>query len=107
MATTRPIILAFAALGLTLSTANAQEPEITAQSAANMASNCFACHGPQGRSPGTIPSLHNLTADYMTSTLKQFKSGERPSTVMGRHAKGYSDAQLAAIAKHIADLNKK
>lgn len=107
MATTRPIILAIAAFGLTLGAAHAQEAKITPQAAANMASNCFACHGPQGRSPGTIPSLHNLTADYMTTTLKQFKSGERPSTVMGRHAKGYSDAQLAAIANHIASLNKK
>jgi cytochrome c553 len=107
MATTRLIatLLAIAAFGLVLN-ARAQEVEITPQAAANMASNCFACHGPQGRSRGTIPSLHNLTADYMTTTLKQFKSGERPSTVMGRHAKGYSDAQLAAIAKHIAGLKK-
>lgn len=107
MAITRPMILAIAAFGFALDTGYAQEAEISPQAAANMASNCFACHGPQGRSPGTIPSLHNLTADYMTTTLKQFKSGERPSTVMGRHAKGYSDAQLAAIAGHIARLNKK
>jgi sulfide dehydrogenase cytochrome subunit len=104
--TTRAIILAVAAFGLMLSAAYGQEAEITPQAAANMASNCYACHGPQGRSPGTIPSLHNLTADYMITTLKQFKSGERPSTVMGRHAKGYSDAQLAAIANHIAGLKK-
>ncbi len=107
MATIRPTIFAIAAFGLSLHAAYAQEAEITPQAAANMASNCFACHGPQGRSPGTIPSLHNLSAEHMTNALKQFKTGERPSTVMGRHAKGYSDAQLAAIANHIAKLNKK
>ncbi len=107
MATTKPTIFAIAAFGLTLNAAYAQEAEIAPQAAANMASNCFACHGPQGRSPGTIPSLHNFTADYMTTTLKQFKTGERPSTVMGRHAKGYSDTQLSAIANHIASLDKK
>lgn len=89
--------------------AKVEEPAkpISAAAAANMANNCFTCHGPRGVSPGSIPSLHNLTADNIASLLKAFKSGERPSTVMGRHAKGYTDAEIEALANHIASVNKK
>lgn len=80
---------------------------ISAALAANMANNCFACHGPNGVSPGAIPSLDTLTADNIKMMMRLFRSGERPSTVMGRHAKAYSDAEVEAIAKHIAGLNKK
>lgn len=75
--------------------------------AANMANNCFACHGPNGVSPGAIPSLDILTADNIKQMMRLFTTGERPSTVMGRHAKAYSEAEVEAIAKYIAGLNKK
>jgi len=89
--------------------AKVEEPAkpISAAAAANMANNCFACHGPRGVSPGSIPSLHNLTAGNIAALLKAFKNGERPSTVMGRHAKGYTDAEIEALANHIASVSKK
>ena len=93
-------------LMLALGAAPAMAADISPQAAANMASNCFSCHGPEGRSPGTMPSLHNLTAGNIVSLLKQFRSGERPSTVMGRHAKGYSDDEIIALANYISSLNK-
>ena len=83
------------------------EKPVTPAAAANMASNCFACHGPNGVSPGSIPSLHALTAQNIAEMLKAFKSGQRPSTVMGRHAKGYTNTEIEAISSHIASLNKK
>lgn len=78
-----------------------------APAAAVMANNCFSCHGPDGNSPGTIPSLHRLSAFDIASLMKQFRSGERPSTVMGRHAKGYSDAEIDAIARYLAGPNQR
>ncbi len=83
------------------------EKPVTPAAAVNMANNCFACHGPNGVSPGSIPSLHALTAQNMTELLKAFKSGQRPSTVMGRHAKGYTNTEIEAISNYIASLNKK
>jgi sulfide dehydrogenase cytochrome subunit len=88
-------------------TAQMVEKPVTPAAAANMANNCFACHGPNGVSPGSIPSLHVLTAQNMAELLKAFKSGQRPSTVMGRHAKGYTNTEIEAISSHIASLNKK
>lgn len=67
----------------------------------NMVNNCFSCHGTDGRSPGAIPSLTGISAQQALTVLKGFKSGELPATVMTRHAKGYSDAELEAIANYI------
>lgn len=80
--------------------------DITIPAAANMAENCFTCHGPDGRSPGAIPSIDQFKAEDIATALRQFKSGERPSTVMGRHAKGYTDPEIDALAKYIAGLKK-
>ncbi len=77
---------------------------ISAAAAANMGNNCFTCHGPEGKSPGSIPSLNGKTAEVLVKTLQDFKSGARPSTVMARHAKGYSDAEIEAIAKYISSF---
>lgn len=95
-------------LGLVPLAAHAQpDSGVSNEAAANMARNCFACHGPRGRSPGTIPSLHQQSADKIANLMKGFKSGDEPSTVMGRHAKGYSEAEIDAIAQYIAGLNKR
>ncbi len=79
-------------------------PPINTAASSNMANNCFTCHGPDGRSPGAIPSLHGWPADALARTLKDFKAGTRPSTVMGRQAKGYSDAEIEALSNYIAGL---
>lgn len=77
---------------------------VTPAAAAVMANNCLTCHGPRGVSPGSMPSLHGKTEGFLSGALKDFRSGARPSTVMGRHAKGYTDAEIEAIAKYISSL---
>ena len=68
----------------------------------NMISNCYSCHGTDGRSPpGVIPSLAGKNADQTLLMLKEFKSGQRAATVMTRQAKGYTDAELEAMANYI------
>ena len=67
-----------------------------------MISNCYSCHGTDGRSPpGVIPSLAGKNADQTLLMLKEFKSGQRAATVMTRQAKGYTDAELEAMANYI------
>jgi len=77
---------------------------IAEDAARNLANNCFTCHGPAGHSPGSIPSLYTLGADDIAKRLRDFKNDVVPSTVMGRHAKGYTDAEIDAVAKYIAGL---
>lgn len=69
------------------------------------ATTCFQCHGPNGQyAGGTIPPLAGYPRDLMVQQLKDFKSGKRPATIMDRHMKGYSDAEIEAIADYLATL---
>ncbi|WP_455223471.1 c-type cytochrome [Kaarinaea lacus] len=63
---------------------------------------CNGCHGPDGKSTGAIPSIGGKSADYIEKALRDFRDDKRPSTVMKRHAKGYSDAQIKLIAEYFA-----
>ncbi|MBZ0071009.1 MAG: c-type cytochrome [Gammaproteobacteria bacterium] len=69
-----------------------------------LASTCFTCHGTDGKSPGAIPSIAGIPADSLRRTLQEFRDGRRPSTVMGRHATGYSDEELASIADYLSRI---
>lgn len=69
------------------------------------ATTCFQCHGSEGKyAGGTIPPLAGYPRDVMVQQLKDFKYGKRPATIMDRHMKGYTDAEIEAIADYIATL---
>ena len=62
------------------------------------ATACSGCH-PSARSVDTsVPRLVGRNAADIVSAMQGFKSGQLPSTVMGRMAKGYSDEEIKAIA---------
>jgi sulfide dehydrogenase cytochrome subunit len=65
---------------------------------------CNACHGPDGKSEGAIPSLDGLTAKQIESELLAFRSGKRSATIMNRIARGYTDNEIAAVAEYFANL---
>jgi sulfide dehydrogenase cytochrome subunit len=71
---------------------------------AEMLSNaCAGCHGTNGASAGpSMPSLAGQNKVAFVEAMKLFKTGERPSSVMGRLAKGYSDAEIEAMADFFA-----
>jgi len=69
-----------------------------------MAQTCYVCHGPAGRSAPPIPSLARVPADILRGRMMEFRTGQLPSTVMARIAKGYSDEQITAIADYLASL---
>lgn len=71
--------------------------------AAMLANACAGCHGTFGASAGpSMPSLAGQSKQAIVQAMKNFKSGERPSTVMGRLAKGYTDADFAAMGNFFA-----
>ena len=69
-----------------------------------LSNSCAACHGTDGKSPGAIPGINGKTASFIASALKEFRDGTRTSTVMGRHATGYSDEEIQLIADYFAGL---
>ena len=69
-----------------------------------IASTCLSCHGPGGKSLGTIPNLAGLDKDFFVKSMKDFKSGARAGTVMKRHAAGFTDAEFEAMGAYFANL---
>jgi sulfide dehydrogenase cytochrome subunit len=64
-----------------------------------LSDTCAGCHGTAGASVGhSIPKIASLPREYFRHAMQHFKSGERYSTVMGRIARGYSDAEIDAMA---------
>lgn len=66
-----------------------------------LASNCFQCHGTNGKGPG-FDRLAGQSANSIYSDLKEFQSGQEGNGIMARHAMGYTDAQLREIANWLA-----
>jgi cytochrome c553 len=66
------------------------------------ASNCANCHGTTGKSAGAMPSLAGQPKAYIIEQMRAFRDGKRPATIMHQIAKGYTDAQIDAVAEHFA-----
>jgi sulfide dehydrogenase cytochrome subunit len=69
-----------------------------------LASNCANCHGTDGRSQGGMPALTGLARQYIVLQLQEFKSGKRTATIMNQLSKGYSDADIDALAAYFSSL---
>ena len=65
-----------------------------ADTARNLAAACANCHGTDGRSQGTVPSLAGQNKTVMLQSLRDFRDGKREATIMHQLAKGYTDEQL-------------
>lgn len=91
------LILTAAGLLVLPPTATAQSP-----SAVVMANTCFSCHGTDGKSAGAMPSIAGKSSAYIVSMMREFRGGKRPSTVMDRIAKGFSDAEIVALATYFS-----
>jgi sulfide dehydrogenase cytochrome subunit len=66
--------------------------------AAMLSYTCAGCHGTDGVSPGSIPSIACKSPEFIEGSLKDYRDGKRFSTVMGRHVKGYTDQEIQLIA---------
>jgi cytochrome subunit of sulfide dehydrogenase len=49
-----------------------------------------------------VPILNGRPAGEIVSAMEAFRQGGRPATVMDRIAKGFSDAEIAAIAEWLS-----
>jgi cytochrome subunit of sulfide dehydrogenase len=68
------------------------------------ASNCYNCHGTEGRVQSAIPAIAGRDRDYLLETLKAYKAGTKPATIMHQLAKGYTDDELAILADYFSRL---
>jgi cytochrome c553 len=70
------------------------------------AAGCANCHGTNGRAEPGNESLAGANKDEVVKKMLDFKAGRKPATIMHQLAKGYSDAQIVAIAGYFAAQKK-
>ncbi|MGD2073606.1 MAG: c-type cytochrome [Gammaproteobacteria bacterium] len=68
-----------------------------------IAYTCAGCHGTNGVSQGSAPSLAGEKAENLKEMLLDYKNDKEEGTIMNRIAKGYSDAELAAVAEFFSE----
>ena len=74
-----------------------------AQDAQRLAATCAVCHGTQGRAvTQDVVPLAGLPREHIASQMRAFRDGQRPATVMHQIAKGYTEAQIDAMAAWFA-----
>ncbi|WP_018175526.1 MULTISPECIES: c-type cytochrome [unclassified Thioalkalivibrio] len=66
-----------------------------------MAASCKACHNAAGAEEG-VPDLARLSPELIANQMRAFRDGDRDATIMDRHAKGYTDEEIDAMASYFA-----
>jgi cytochrome c553 len=84
-----------------VATAQAQPPN-----AAGLADGCTSCHGVNGSSVGGIPSIAGHDRAVLVSELQDFRAQKGDATIMNRIIRGYSDAEINALADYFSSTSK-
>ncbi|UPY37369.1 c-type cytochrome [Sediminicoccus sp. KRV36] len=66
------------------------------------AQGCVGCHGPNGVGIGSVPGLAGRDRAELIAQMNAFRANERPATIMGRVARGYTEAEIIASAAYFA-----
>lgn len=96
--------LAAGALAAGGALAQAPAPQAQALYIRSLAATCANCHGTDGRTVAgsSVPALAGAPRAQTLASLHAFRDGTRPATVMHQIVKGYTEAQLEALATYFA-----
>ena len=86
-------VLAAAIAGVWIAAAIVASAEPPAGAAA-----CSGCHPSAARGPSPVARLNGRDRAEIIKAMQDFRSGARRGTVMDRIAKGFTDAEIQAIA---------
>lgn len=86
--------------------AGAADDAQTAAALRLLAATCASCHGPNGDSPGAMPSLAGLPREHLAERLRTLRAGTADATLMHQLAKAYSDDEIERLALHFASRTR-
>jgi sulfide dehydrogenase cytochrome subunit len=68
-----------------------------------LAGGCQGCHGAAGEGGHGIPNIRQTkTRAEFVAAMRAFRADQRPNTIMGRITRGYTEAEVAALAAWFA-----
>jgi cytochrome subunit of sulfide dehydrogenase len=94
------LVITLATLGAT--GAIAQTPPAVSPPGRLLASNCFQCHGTDGKGEGTFEKLAGKSSNEVYNELREMRVENKRGEIMTIHALGYTETQLRAIADYFA-----
>jgi sulfide dehydrogenase cytochrome subunit len=62
------------------------------------AASCSGCHPASTRFSSPVPRLIGMEQAAIIRAMQEFRAGTRTGTVMNRIARGFTDAEIQAIA---------
>jgi sulfide dehydrogenase cytochrome subunit len=62
------------------------------------AASCSGCHPASTRVSSPVPRLTGMEQAAIIRAMQEFRAGTRTGTVMNRIARGFTDAEIQAIA---------
>lgn len=91
------------ALGCGLGHAQTSTPSQALQ-LRSLAATCATCHGTDGKAVEgeNMAALAGRSKEDIVTQMLALRDGKRPATVMHQLTKGYTDAQIDAIASYFA-----
>lgn len=70
-----------------------------------LAAGCSNCHGTNGRSPGSIPSIAGVPYSILKARLEAFRTDPAPdATVMPRLMRAYDAEQIEQLARYFSAI---
>jgi cytochrome subunit of sulfide dehydrogenase len=63
------------------------------------AASCTGCHAANPKIETRVPRIAGRPPAEIVAAMEAFRSGQKPATVMDRIAKGFTDAEIRAIAE--------
>ncbi len=90
-------VFAFAAATLAAMTASARSADPPPGAA-----SCSGCHSASQSVATPVPRLNGRDAAQIVTAMTEFRTGKRPTTIMDRIAKGFTDDETKAIAAWLA-----
>jgi cytochrome c553 len=63
-----------------------------------LASNCFQCHGTDGRPAAGLAKLAGESASSTYNKMRELRAKTGPDSIMNAHVRGYTDLQLWALS---------
>jgi sulfide dehydrogenase cytochrome subunit len=95
------VVFAALAVGTQVSVAQAASP---AHPGRLLASNCFQCHGTDGRKG--FEELAGKSSSSIYEEMKEMQAKAADSNIMNAHARGFSDNEIWLIADYFSKVSR-
>lgn len=86
----------------------ASSQAVAADRGQRLYAGCAGCHGTAGAGSGAVlPVLAGQPKDALAVSMRAFRAGTRPATIMQQIAKGYTEEQIDQMASYLAAQPRK